>query len=289
VRIEKPIFIVGTGRSGSTTFLNMFVAHPDIAWLSVLCDKFPGRPSMNGFVMKAVDFPVIGRSLRKIFNPGESWLFWEYHCKGFSTPCRDLLSEDVTIKVKKRIEDVMSQMLTDKRRRLVIKVTGWPRIGFVKEIFSDAKFIHILRDGRAVVNSLINVDWWWGWRGPRNWRLDELTQSQNEEWERHGKSFICLAAIEWKILMDAMEMGRKLVHGDDFLEVKYEDLCAEPIEVFKKITGFCHLKWSREFEESVKKRPLRSTNYKWREDLTPHQQSVVEDVLHDYLKKYGYS
>jgi hypothetical protein len=96
---------------------------------------------------------------------------------GFRRPCRDLLPQDVTLKKKEAIQNVVAQMLTRKRNRLVVKITGWPRIGFLKEIFPDAKFIHILRDGRAVANSYINVPFWWGWRGLANWRWGPLTPS----------------------------------------------------------------------------------------------------------------
>ena len=77
----------------------------------------------------------------------------------------------------------MKQLLVRKRNRLLIKITGWPRIGYLNEIFSDAKFIHILRDGRAVANSLINVEFWRGWQCPQNWRFGRLTEKQQKEWE----------------------------------------------------------------------------------------------------------
>ncbi len=95
----------------------------------------------------------------------------------------------------------------EKRNRLLVKITGWPRLGYLHEIFPDAKFIHVVRDGRAVVNSLINVDWWDGWKGPQNWRWGDLDLSQTDEWEKYGKSFVVLAGIQLKIIMNALEHG----------------------------------------------------------------------------------
>jgi len=117
--------------------------------------------------MQAFDFPIVGKLSRERLRPGEAYSFWEYHCKGFSTPCRDLVLDDVTKKVGERLPRMFAQLLTRRRNRLLTKITGRPRIGFLRESFSDAKFIHIRRDGRAVINSMINVDWWWGWRGPQ--------------------------------------------------------------------------------------------------------------------------
>jgi hypothetical protein len=277
VEVEKPIFIVGVGRSGSTLFYRMFSEHPNVAWLSArVGDRFPDRPAFNGLLMRAIEFPIIGGWLGRVNSPGEPYKFWEFHCRGFSEPCRDLLQDDVTIKVKTRLRSVLARTLAGKRNRLLLKVTGWPRIGFLREIFRDAKFIHVRRDARAVINSMISVDWWWGWRGPQNWRWGELTSAQNEEWERFNRSFIALAGIELRILSDAMERARQKIPEDSFMEVEYEHLCADPLGIFKKVTGFCELEWSPEFEKAVKKHHLESANDKWRKELTSEQQKIAE-------------
>jgi len=286
--IEKPLFIVGVGRSGSTVFHEMLARHSQVSWLSRVCDKYPDQPSFNRYLMNAIDYPLVGRLLQKKAHPEECYIWWDHYCKGFSTPCRDLTREDVTEKNKSTIKKVMVQMLTKKRNRLLVKVTGWPRVGFLQEIFNDAKFIHIVRDGRAVANSLINMDWWWGWRGPYNWRWGELTDLQNKEWEKHNKSFIALSCIEWKILMDEMEKIKQIVPPENFLEIKYEDLCSDPSKIFKSVINFCGLKQSKKFDEFVKGYALRNINDKWKQELTDDQQKIVEDVLEGHLIKYGY-
>lgn len=288
MKIEKPIFIVGAGRSGSSLLQNVLAEHPNVSWLTPLCHKYPDKPSMNRVLMKTLDYPIIGALLKPKISIEECYAFWEHYCKGFTAPYRDLLPEDVTYKTKKNIQDTVPKLLTNKRNRLLAKFTGWPRIGFLQEIFNDAKFIHILRDGRAVANSLLSVDWWLGWRGPQHWRWGELTLTHKQEWEKNNKSFIVLAAIQWKLLMDAMEHAKQFVNRDNMLEIKYEHLCSTPLEVFWNIIDFCDLEWSREFKDTVVRHSFRNRNNKWRKDLNIHQQKLIEDVLGDYLERYGY-
>jgi len=282
-----PIFIIGVGRSGSTIFHRMLSEHPNVAWLSLLCDICPGKPSINGLLMKTISYPIIGRCLRQL-NRGEHYKFWNYYFKGFGTPCRDLSLEDVTKKTKKQIEEAVSKTLTKKRNKFLAKITGWPRIGFLLEIFKNSKFIHILRDGRAVANSLINEDWWLGWKGPQNWRWGELSPDHKEEWKRYNKSFIALACIEWKLLLDALDKAKEFVDEGNLFEVKYENLCAHPVSVFKDVVEFCDLEWSKKFEGSIKKYTLKNTNYKWQKEFTEYQKNMAEDILRDYLKRYNY-
>ena len=267
----------------------MLSEHPEVSWLSRrLCDMHPDKPALNRFLMRAIDCPAVGQLIKKRVSIGECYSFWEYHCKGFRRPCRDLLASDVTERNKERIRYVMSRLLTQKRNRLLIKITGWPRIGFLSEIFRDARFIHVLRDGRAVANSLLNVEWWWGWRGPMSWRWGALSSEQKQEWERYNKSFVVLAAIQWKILMDAIEKAKNYVSSDNFLEIKHEDLCSDAIAVFREVIKFCGLEWTRDFETKLKSYELKNTNDKWQKELTSKQKSDLEEVLQNHLRKYKY-
>jgi hypothetical protein len=266
----------------------MLCKHPDLAWLpGALCRKFPKQPELYRLFLRGLDIPVLGRFFERV-GPAECYPFWEYHCRGFSAPYRDLVAGDVTERSKEKVQDAMSKIPTHKRHRLLIKITGWPRIGFLSEIFKDAKFIHLMRDGRAVANSLLHVYFWSGWKGPRNWGWGELSAAQEEEWSRYDQSFVVLAAIHWKILMDAMEDAKTLIGSDRFLEFKYEQFCSDPYNTLRKLTEFCELDWTEDFERRLRTFPVKNTNNKFQRDLTTKQQSDLEAVLGDYLRRYGY-
>lgn len=288
MEVEKPIFIVGVGRSGSTVFHQVFSEHPHLAWLSGLCDRYPHQPELNRSLMRAIDFPLFAQLLKTRIKPSEAYNFWEYYCKGFSRPCRDILAADVTVKNKKNVRNALSKILTQKRNRLLVKLTGWPRISLIQEIFNDAKFIHIVRDGRAVVNSMINVNWWEGWKGPHNWRWGELTPSQQAEWEKCDRSFIALAGIEWNILMAAMEKVKLQIKPENFLEIKYENLCDRPIETFNNVLNFNDIAFNCNFQNRILNFNLQNQNFKWKIDLTEQQKIILESVIGENLKKYNY-
>ncbi|MGD9973886.1 MAG: sulfotransferase, partial [Desulfatirhabdiaceae bacterium] len=158
--VSKPIIIFGTGRCGTTLFQHMFSEHPNLAWMSGLRHLCPDKPFLNRMLMKLLEYPLLERILKPAIHAGEYPAFWEHHSKGFSTPCRDLLATDVSVKMKHNILNAMSRLITRKRHTLLLKITGWPGIGFLSEIFHDAKFIHVIRDGRAVAYSLINAGFW---------------------------------------------------------------------------------------------------------------------------------
>ncbi|HWP02370.1 MAG TPA: sulfotransferase [Gemmatimonadaceae bacterium] len=287
--VDRPIFIIGVGRSGSTAFHQVLSAHPAVAWLSRLSDLCPSRPSWTRCQMRVLDVPILGSVFQRIYEPSEAYRFWDYHCRGFSVPCRDLRADDVTERVRVHLPRVLAGVTTSRRRRILIKITGWPRVRFLYELFPDARFIHVLRDGRAVVNSLINVDWWFGWAGPQRWVWGDLSPAQQAEWERHCRSFVALAAIQWKLLMDAMEEATRGLSPRQLLTIRYEDLCADPEGAFRQAVAFCELDYPPVFGAAVRRARLRSENDKWRQDLTADQQRVLHEVLGEYLARYGYA
>jgi hypothetical protein len=238
--------------------------------------------------MHALDIPVLKSFLYGRIHPGECYPFWFHYYPGFKESFRDLTAEDVTPSVASGLTATLEKIPTSKRHRLLLKITGWPRVGFLKTLFPDARFIHIVRDGRAVVNSMLQVRWWWGWRGPENWRWGPLTDEQYEEWKSHNFSFVALAAIEWKLLMEAYEKACHSLDTEHLFNLRYEDLCTDPMSEFRKVIDFCDLTWCRSFERVVQKTRLVNTNYKWKQDLNGDQQKMVNEILEPWLNKLGY-
>jgi len=155
-------------------------------------------------------------------------------------------------------------------------------------MFPGALFVHMVRDGRAVANSLANVDFWQGWGGPARLGL-ELSEEEREEWRRSEHSFIVLAAIQWKRWMEAYETAKNLIPPQQYLEIKYEDLAAHPMATFGEVLSFCGLRPSTEFERRLQRFKVRSENNKWRQQLTEEQQERLNASLRSFLERYGYA
>jgi len=287
--VAQPIFIVGTGRCGSTVFHHLLSFHDHVAWLSPCCQKHPERPQLNRRAMRLLDLPLVSRFARKRVYPVEAYAFWERYCPGFAEPYKDLVAEDLSNRVAKSLRGALSQIITRRRPRLLIKVTGWPRIGFLQALYPDARFIHVYRDGRAVANSLLNIHFWSGWRGPDNWRWGQLTPEQRECWLKHNRSFAALAGIAWETLMAAQDKAKETIPAENLLEVRYETMCADPMGVFRQAAAFLDLEWTPGFEATIANSTLRNTNHKWQEDLNETQKRALSEALQHALPKYGYS
>lgn len=285
--IDRPIFITGLGRSGTTIIHTLLATHPNASWLSLLCANFPNRPYLNRWLMRSLDIPLLSAYFKRRFVPLENYNFWERYFRGFGAPCRDLFASDVDVRTTNSIRKVFGQLLTPKRNRLLIKITGVPRIAFLHAIFPDAKFVHVIRDGRAVANSRMRTPFWKGWQGLNLWP-GGMPDHYQREWERHGYSFVALAGIEWKTHLDQMRQVKQNCPNLNIMEVKYETFCARPIMQLREIAAFCGLAWDAHFEDQLKQYYVASENSKWKSELTDEQQAILQEVLAVQLAEQGY-
>jgi hypothetical protein len=288
--VDRPIFITGLGRSGTTIIHTLLSKHPNVNWLSLLVAKFPERPYLNRWLMRLIDVPLVNLYLKHRFVPLENYPFWDHYYGGFGYPCRDLFPSDVDVRSAKGLRRVFGELTTAKRNRMLIKITGCPRISFLHAIFPDAKFIHVTRDGRAVAASRMKAPFWTGWHGWRQFSLwpEEMPAQYRQEWERHGHSFVALAGIEWKAHIDQMREMRKNFPQIDIMEVKYEAFCANPVRQLRAIAEYCELNWDSDFATRMAKQYVNSENSKWQSELSEEQQTILHHVLGDYMREQGY-
>jgi hypothetical protein len=224
---------------------------------------------------------------------------WRQCFYGFSTPFRDLTEADVTPHVRNRFQKVVRSILKYQgKKRFIAELSGWSRVRFLKEIFPDAKFIHIVRDGRAVANSLINVDYWRGWEGIYNWRWGVPSPDAITFLEKYEYRFLALAAVQWRMLVGNIRVETAKLDRGDLLLVRYEDMTADPRGETARCIEFCGLdgdlrRFQRHLSMTVRTRIIDANRFSyrippWRENLNESDVEMLNDIMADELAAFGY-
>lgn len=287
-------FVLGTGRCGSTLVHEVLARHPAVGFLTNLEDRLPlppvaGRFNNELFRRVPVRFTQKGGRIR--FAPSEGYRALE---RGVSpivcTPQRDLVAGDVTPWLEKRTRRFFADRAQAQGRPVFLhKFTGWPRAGFLGRIFPEAKFVHVVRDGRAVANSFLQMPWWRGYEGPEAWGWGPLSAAYEKEWVASDRSFAMLAGIEWKILIDAFEAAKAEVPADRWLELRYEDFVAAPRDVTGEILSFLNLDWNPGFEEGFARYTFEAGRTDaFRRDLGINDVAALDLSLAGHLARFGY-
>jgi len=279
---SEPLFLVGTGRCGSTVLHRMLAEHPHLAFISRVLTRFPTRLDLQRAALRLWDFSLLPSRLRERVGPTEGWPFWDHHIPGFSTPYRDIRRDDVSAKAEATTHKLFAEMTAGSRQRVLVKFTGWTRLGFVKHVFPSAKIVHIIREPHPVVRSMLDVSWWHGWGGPEKWRWGPLSEGEQRVWASHGQSFVVLAAIEWAKIMRAYRESLEVLSPEDradVLEVCYDELCNAREETMSKLLDFASLPDDTGYRARLDHFVLRSQDGKWRSDLSETQQHSLEHAL----------
>jgi hypothetical protein len=91
------------------------------------------------------------------------------------------------------------------------------------------------------------------------------------------------------MLMRAYESAREATPADHWLDVRYEDVLADPRQEFGRILGFLGLDWSPAFEEGFARNTIESHRASpWVTELTPAQVTAIEAVLAEPMAHWGY-
>jgi hypothetical protein len=155
------------------------------------------------------------------------------------------------------------------------------RIPLLHEIFPDARFVFLVRDGRAVARSLARVDWWerdlvWWYGGtPSDWRAEG-----RDPWE--------MCARNWVEELEAIEVGLETVPAEQVRRLRYEDVVREPAPAFDAIANFLGLPEDPAWRAAVSTLPIDDRNDPGRPGPDPAALDTITSVQRDLLQRYGY-
>jgi hypothetical protein len=286
------VFLLGTGRCGSSLVHEVLARHPDIGFLSNVDDRIGSSPisRWNSVIYRRVP-PALTRKGRIRFAPSEGYRALDREVSpAISAPVRDLLANDATPWLAGRFRGFFQERGRQQGAPVFMhKFTGWPRARFIRAALPEARFVHIVRDGRAVANSLVQMPWWRGYLGPDRWGWGPLPEAYEKAWEASARSFPVLAALEWRLLIEAFEETQAEISGDRWLQIRYEDFLTDPRASVDALLGFAGLPWTPAFDRSfVQYRFDASRVTSFVRELRAQDLAAIEVSIGEALAVWGY-
>ena len=187
VDAAPPIFVIGSPRSGTTLLRLILDSHPRIS-----CGE-------ETHFLRDLE-SIVGRNWALVSTYGLSRDWWLDHI-------RTLYAEFQA--------EVLAR--ADKARWAEKDPTYTLHLPFIEELFPDAVYIHLLRDGHDVVASFRD-----------RWGYAAAARAARTEWARYVDA--------------ARELGRRLPE-ERFLELRYEELVADPATQGQRLFTFLGESW----------------------------------------------
>ncbi len=272
---KKPVFFLGTGRSGSTILGKILSMHREVGFLN--------EP----------------KALWHAIHPEED-LIGSYSLK----PAHyRLTEEDATDELRKRanrlfgayLAATLSKRVVDKYPELIF------RVPFIRTIFPDAKFLFLVRNGWDTCRSVggwskrlgakINdneIHNWWGLNN-RKWNLllEQLvaTDPNFDGIVKEVKQFSShtdMAAVEWIV---TMREGLRFLqtYPDCVHMIRYEDFVSKPDIYLNRVLEFCELPPDKKFSSYACK-VLTPASSKKPLDINP----AIVPIFQETMKSLGY-
>ena len=276
---NRPIFIVGCERSGTTMLRLILHSHANIA-----------IPPQTKYIKKVYKRRLFFGNLSKQKNRNKilKW-FSDNHNKKTKIIDLGLGSNDVQNKMTKSGKSLGSILSTI--FKLYSKQNNKVRWGdkhpyYIKyldqllKLFPDAQIIHIIRDGRDAVASLKSMPWW--------------------------KNNSIYSMLNWQ---EAISNGRKAkfkYSSNQFIEMRYEDIIDQPEKNIKTLCGFLEEEFSPKMLEFYKIADLAVPDYKmgwhsdtklhinskkigrWQKDLEPWESDLMNRKMERELSFHNY-
>ncbi|MFJ3668621.1 sulfotransferase family protein [Streptomyces sp. NPDC090106] len=274
---ERPVFVLGCPRSGTTLLQLMLHAHPRIALPPETRFVLPAYAGRRGFgdLRDAANRAGLARWI----TGREESRFHELGLDADAVARRiegapPTLGSALGVPLRAYAERHGKVRWGDKRPAYALHVEE------VLRLFPDAQFVHLVRDGRDCVASLLGMPWWH--RGFHE------------------------AVATWAQVMDVTRRYAARLGPDSWHELRFEDLVADPEPPLRSLCGYLGEEYAPEMTEprAVAREavPARKTWHRrthgaldasragsWEHRLTPDQIRLCEAVLGQRLVRNGYA
>jgi hypothetical protein len=273
-RENAPVFVVGCPRSGTTLLYNMLQSSGGFAVylaesnaFNLLLPRF-GDLSVRANREKLMDAWLQSKLFRASFlDAAEIRDKVLSECRNGGDFLRIVMQEIARGQGAQRWAD-------NSPEELLHAVT-------IKKSLPDALFIHIIRDGRDVSLSLD--------ARPHKW-------IRPFRWDRQSSLLVTGIFWEWMV-QGGRAQGRKL--GGDYVEVRFEDLQADPRSTLDRIGEFIQhdLDYEHILRVGIGSVSEPNTSFKddsggpvgrWKKKISPEKLAMFEGLVGSTLKNLGY-
>jgi hypothetical protein len=293
-----PLFILGAPRSGTSLLYKALCLHPDVAYISNWmrrAPKFPALAVTNRFARR---FPTFRRTVWFGDDAANAYVYGDrrplshrlfpmpvegepvFRSCGLGPEPGPGPAEPAQIACVQRTFAAMRRY-AGTRSVVSKRIASNQRIPLLAAAFPAARFVNLIRDGRAVALSLSRVAWWdaeviW-WLGatPARWR-----QQGNDPWE--------LCALHWVRELESVEQGLLAIPPDQQLEIRYEDLVDRPLATLERVAAFAGLPDRSEWTSELGRLQYPNRNERWREQLPGEARTRIETIQYEQLRRLGY-
>jgi hypothetical protein len=259
-KLRNPVFLIGCARSGTTLLTELLSCHSDVLNFSEANDVWD--PSGYPWWRSRRETPPIWADPRAFT---ERW--WRD-----ARPRRQEIAATFGAR----------QWLSRKECFLNKTPLNTFRVPYLLEMFPDARFIHIVRDGRATVSS---------------YALKETKKIEAGAgvYQEYGvadsfEDLVLRLALFWKENVDEVARWNRelrLSEREKLLELTYEQLCADKTGVLRRVCDYLKLSPAR-FSPDVLKVEVSNQNHKWRTQLDETLVARMLSVMGPTLAALGY-
>lgn len=323
-KIDRPIYVAGVARSGTTIVTEMLAGHPDVTshrysdfpnihtpyWRNWLADRI-GRSRPQATERAHRDRLMVTAESPEAVEE-VLWMQFFDHLHDPSL-CHVLDDSTSNPKFESFYRDHIRKLLLVRGRSRYLTKGNYniTRLGYLRKLFPDARFVVPVRNPVNHVASLVKQDRLFERLAGEDPRVAEQLRRSGHFEFGPGKRCINVgdpdearaiqahwaegrAVLGWAMywnavyrhLLDALERDPELAEA--VLPVRYEALCSESGPVIDRIVSHCRL--SAEPFEVVRREyidRISEPDY-YRPDFTPAEESDLRAVTRETAEAFGY-
>jgi hypothetical protein len=268
IMVDRPIFIFGSPGSGTTLLYEALCNHKDLAYITLNMLRAGIHRHSPLIATTLLKWHRFKHKDTASIAPHEANSFWVKYFGIYEYLTENDYLPEMSDYYKKNI--TLVQKISKRSRFMNKNLEHCGRVRLLDRIFPDAKFIHIIRDGRAVAFSIHNKKE--HGVSPTMFLLS-LEKILGKKYQPE-RSKLFNYALGWGELVKKAREARTF-GSNRYYEVRYEDLIERPQLEIKKIVEFCELDWYDEFEKGIPH--TTNMNVKWMKDATPEERKDLEE------------